>query len=234
MPSNADICDESKGIFNNRFPSQTCKLTPSHWFVIVLSFLPSAMAIHPHFQFMTSTHSQISVLTEPLCHALARGVLPRDPVAQVQIGRYPFPWLPTEWVVISPSEESALDLFFLCRQCFMLGYTEQHATRNRAERSGAAKEHLISQLHNHQLLLELVPEKTLPRSAFQRAVWPQGTRTLGAVSNNVDRQGPRTTQRPGEAQAAPLHKASGISRNKNEELPKQGLPKIMECFQCLH
>ena len=41
------------------------------------------MATDLYFKFMTNAYSQISVLNEPQGNALARGMLPRNPVAWV-------------------------------------------------------------------------------------------------------------------------------------------------------
>lgn len=112
--------------------------------------------------------------------------------------------------------------------------TEQHAARSRAERSRDAGEHFVSQLHNHQLLLEPVPEKTVFLLSLPELCAPRAPGCWERSPTMWTGRGPgphRGRERPGPRL---LNKASGISRNKNEELPKQGLPKIMECFQCLH
>ena len=76
MLSNIDICVDYKEFLKLSVFIPEIYTHPLSHGLANHCFCHFGLAVHPDFEFMTNTHSQISTHSGPLCNALARGVLP--------------------------------------------------------------------------------------------------------------------------------------------------------------
>ena len=78
MLSNIGIYDDHKDFLKQSVFIPEIHTHPlSHW-LANHSFCHFGLAVHPDFEFMTNTHSQISIPSGPLRNALACGMLPSN------------------------------------------------------------------------------------------------------------------------------------------------------------